>query len=312
MQRKVAILLSGLVAVLMVTCAVAFMASEDSDALIGNTTGMSLNINKAILYEEDGDDSIDLEITETPDGVSASDASWYFNDLDDGDDFVELSDETGSTTTVSVSLDGLGDLTQASVEVVASITVGNVTHTASAVIVVYPTPDTATTSFHFLIKIDSAAYTFVHENRLNANNSIPTVSLPAGQDEPAMSDFNTGVWITVNWSETDIDDIEDFTACAALEWYLTGHSWSHSIGSYGWIGQLLGLETYTGEDYYENNINMGSTYYYWAQYHLTNSGWDFNNETLDFITGVGSSYIALVFWESPPTMAVPSLPTNYP
>ena len=56
-------MLSGLVAILMVTCAVPFMASEDSDALIGNTTGMSLNINSAVLYEEDGTSSIQLSIS---------------------------------------------------------------------------------------------------------------------------------------------------------------------------------------------------------------------------------------------------------
>ena len=325
MKGKATILLSGLVAILMVTCAVPFMASEDSDALIGNTTGMSLNTDKAILYEDDGDYEIDLEITQTIGIDDEEDAYWYLNDLDDGTNFVQLSTTSGSSTTVSVTSLGQ-DVTQASVEVVACIDVVDannqpvidpntnqqVKHTASAVIVVYPNPDTATTSFHFFIKIDSSAYTYVHNNCLNMNGSTPTVSLPAGDDEPSMADLNAGVWITVNWSSAMGIDPEDFTACAALEWYLTEHAWSHSIGSYGWIGQLLGLETYMGDDVYDGDDYIGCYYYYWAQYHLTNSGWDFNNETLDFITGVGSSYIALVFWASPPTMDIPTLPANYP
>jgi hypothetical protein len=306
MNGKASILLSGLVAILMVTCAIPFMASEDSDALIGNTTGMSLNVSKAILYEEDGDDSIDLEITETPEGVSASAATWYFNDLNDGDDFVELSDYTGSTTTVSVSPDGLGNMAQASVEVVASITVGAVTHTASAVIVVYPSPDTPTTTFHFLIQIDSDAFDYVEANCVNQDQSTPCVD--TGMAAYDYDDFTDGVWITVTWNSNMGITFDDFTAYAALEWYLTTNGWPHDIGAYGWIGQLLGLETYEGPA-----VSGGNIWYYWAQYHLTNSGWDFNNETLDFITGVGSSYIALVFWASPPTMAPPQfLDPTYP
>jgi hypothetical protein len=41
MNGKASILLSGLVAILMVTCAIPFMASEDSDALTGNSPGMA-------------------------------------------------------------------------------------------------------------------------------------------------------------------------------------------------------------------------------------------------------------------------------
>ena len=122
MNGKTTILLSGLVAILMVTCAVPFMASEDSDALIGNTTGMSLNTDKAILYEEDGDYEIDLEITQTIGIDDEDDAYWYLNDLDDGTSFVQLSNSSGSSTTVSVTSLGQ-DVTQASVEVVACIDV---------------------------------------------------------------------------------------------------------------------------------------------------------------------------------------------
>lgn len=310
----------------MVTCAVPFMASEDSDALVGTTTGMSLNTDKAILYEDDGDYEIDLEITQTIGIDDEEDAYWYLNDLDDGINFVQLSTTSGSSTTVSVTSLGQ-DVTQASVEVVACIDVVDannqpvidpntnqqVKHTASAVIVVYPSPDTPTTTFHFFIQIDSDAFDYVEANCVNQDQSTPSVD--TGMAEYDYDDFTGGVWITVTWNSNMGITFDDFTAYAALEWYLTTNGWPHDIGAYGWIGQLLGLETYNGPEYINPDTGLpdGFYYYYWAQYHLTNDGWDFNNETLDFITGVGSSYIALVFWASPPTMAPPQfLDPTYP
>lgn len=278
MKGKATILLSGLVAILMVTCAVPFMASEDSDALVGTTTGMSLNTDKAILYEDDGDYEIDLEITQTIGIDDEEDAYWYLNDLDDGTNFVQLSTTCGSSTTVSVTSLGQ-DVTQASVEVVACIDVVDannqpvidpntnqqVKHTASAVIVVYPSPDTPTTSFHFFIKVDESAYEYVTENCYNLDSSTPELILPQGC---SMEALNSGFWITVNWCSAMGIDPEDFTACAALEWYLTCNGWSHSIGSYGWIGQLLGLETYTGDDVYDGDDYIGCYYYPTMTQHL--------------------------------------------
>ena len=39
------VILSGLVAILMVACVVPFATSDDSDAKVGNTADMSLNID---------------------------------------------------------------------------------------------------------------------------------------------------------------------------------------------------------------------------------------------------------------------------
>lgn len=63
----------------MVTCAVPFMASEDSDALIGNTTGMSLNTDSAVLYKTGGTSSIQLSISQYISGDNPSAAGWAFN-----------------------------------------------------------------------------------------------------------------------------------------------------------------------------------------------------------------------------------------
>ena len=308
MNGKASILLSGLVAILMVTCAVPFMASEDSDALIGNATGMSLNTNSAVLYENNGTSSIQLSITQYISGDNPNTANWYLHDIDDGTDFVELSTPTtGSSITVSVTELDYG-VEVASVEVVASIDVvdGNdqpvidpntneqVKHTASAVIVVYPSPSTSATTFHYYFKIDSNAYDYL------VNNSVITgATLPNGY---TMSQFNTGFWIAVTQEDTGLSDA-NFNALSALQWYLNYYGWSNNFSNYGWIQDLLGLDSYPGD---------GGVWYYWAQYHLTNDGWEFNNTTLQYITDVDSAYIGLIFWGSPDADTMPTPVPDFP
>lgn len=308
MNGKASILLSGLVAILMVTCAVPFMASEDSDALIGNTTGMSLNTNSAVLYEEDGTSSIQLSISQYISGDNPSTANWYLHDIDDGTDFVDLSVDTGSSTTVSViGLDSGVEV--ASVEVVASINVvdGNnqpvldpitneqVKHTASAVIVVYPSPSTTATTFHYYFKIDADAIDYlINDNQITSS----TLDLPTF---PQGCDIYDGFWVTVTKTQTGLSDA-NFNALTALQWYLNYYGWSNHFGNYGWIQDLLGLDSYSGD---------GGVWYYWAQYHLTNDGWEFNNTTLQYITDVDSAYIGMIFWGSPSAEDMPD-PVDFP
>lgn len=278
----------------MVTCAVPFMASEDSDALIGNTTGMSLNTDSAVLYKTGGTSSIQLSISQYISGDNPSAAAWSLNDLDDGTTFVQLSDTTGSSITVSVNANAT--ITDAmSVEVVAAIG----THHASAVIVVYPSPSTTTTVFHYYFKIDSAAYDDVYNAGLIETQSGEAI-LPSGYD---MSDFNTGFWVTV---DNSIAQLSTFNALTALQWYLNTNGWSNHFSNYGWIEDLLGLDSYPGD---------GGVWYYWAQYHATGNGtaaeWAFNNTTLEFITTAGESYIGMIFWGSPDAEHAPDFP-GYP
>lgn len=295
MKGKITILLSGLVAILMVTCAVPFMASEDSDALTGNTTGMSLNTNSAVLYKTGGTSSIQLSISQYISGDNPSAATWSLNDLDDGTTFVQLSGSPGSSITVSVNPNAtINDAM--SVEVVASIG----THHASAVIVAYPSPSTTTTVFHYYFKIDSAAYEDVYNAGLIQTQSGEAI-LPSGY---SMSTFNTGFWVTV---DNSVAQLSTFNALTALQWYLNTNGWSNHFSNYGWIEDLLGLDSYPGSD---------GVWYYWAQYHATGNestaAWAFNDTTLEFITTAGESYIGLIFWGSPDANTMPTPFPGYP
>lgn len=293
----------------MVTCAVPFMVSKDSDALIGNTTGMSLNTNSAVLYENNGTSSIQLSITQYISGDNPAAAHWYLHDIDDGTDFVELSTPTtGSSITVSVTELDYG-VEVASVEVVASIDVvdGNdqpvidpnthqqVKHTASAVIVVYPSPSTTATTFHYYFKIDADAIDYlINDNQITSS----TLDLPTF---PQGCDIYDGFWVTVTKTQTGLSDA-NFNALTALQWYLNYYGWSNHFGNNGWIQDLLGLDSYPGD---------GGVWYYWAQYHLTNDGWEFNNTTLQYITDVDSAYIGMIFWGSPSAEYMPD-PVDFP
>lgn len=295
MNGKASILLSGLVAILMVTCAIPFMASEDSDALTGNSPGMALNKDRAVIYTTGTPTSVDLWIASTPTGVSPSCAAWTLKDLDDGTTFVSLTNNNDETYTVAA-----GTLPQnktvATVEVVVTITVGNTTYTASAIIVVYLSASTPATSFHYYFKIDSTAYNYLVDNYI-----ISGATLPSGR---TMSDFNTGFWVTVTQTQTGLSDA-NFNALTALQWYFAQNGWSNHFSNYGWIEDLLGLESYPGS---------GGVWYYWAQYHAVSGspdGWAFNNTTLEFITTAGESYIGMIFWGSPDANSMPSFP-GYP
>lgn len=279
----------------MVTCAIPFMASEDSDALTGNSPGMALNKDSAVIYTTGTPTSVDLWIASTPTGVSSSGAVWTLHDLDDGTTFVSLTNNNDGTYTVAAGTLPQGK-TVATIEIVVTITVGNTTYTASAVIVVYLSASTPATSFHYYFKIDSTAY-----NYLVNNDIIDGATLPSGR---TMSDFNTGFWVTVTQTQTGLSDA-NFNALTALQWYFTQNGWSNHFSNYGWIEDLLGLESYPGS---------GGVWYYWAQYHAVSGSpdaWAFNNTTLEFITTAGESYIGMIFWGSPDASSMPSFP-GYP
>ena len=313
MQRKAAILLSGLVAVLMVTCAIPFMASEDSDALTGNSN-LSLDKTSAIIFVSgttaEKKCTFTVDLTNAPAGTTASDVRWKLSAIGDGSTLVSFSSlgnvytKTGGVSATVYSKTG----NTGSIEVVAYIN-GTTDYYASAVVVVKQSVSTTADEFHFYFKIDSTAYTYVHTNCYNADGNHPVLDLPSGYQD---SQFYNGFWITVTQTQTGLSDA-NFNANSALQWYLNANSWSNDFGYYGWINSLLGLESYQGDPMYDQNNNyIGDYWYYWGQYTLTNSGWTFNNTTLDFITEEGSSYIGLIFWASPPTMDVPTPAPDFP
>lgn len=285
------VILTGLVAILMVACVVPFATSDDSDALIGNSSDMSLNTNSAIIYVTGGTTSVDLTITAVPTGYNASSATWARNDIGDGIDAVALSATGGSTITVTAN--DLNGSSVKSVEVVATIMVVDedteeeVAHTASAVIVVYPSPSTTATSFHYYVKIDQSA--------IPAGVSPQTTGFT---DNHTISDFYNGFWIEVKQSQFNGTD---WNAMTAFQWYCNTYGWNCSASG-GWISTILNLGTYSGDN---------GVWNYWAQYHAVGNSWAFNNTTMNYMTSASDSYIGLIFWGSPDANTMPDFP-GYP
>lgn len=293
MNGKTTILLSGLVAILMVTCAVPFMASEDSDALTQDSN-MALNSDRAVIYVTSGSDHSFTFTAATTDGNTGS-IAWKLNDIGDGSNNVSFDDST-STYTASGSSATVYGKVAGSIEVEAYVVGDEANHCASAVVVVYPSPSTTTSVFHFFFQIDATAIDdLIEAELLDDEPVIPT--LPTG------CDIYDGFWVTV---DNAVANLSNFNALTALQWYLTTNGWDNHFSNYGWIEDLLGLESYPGD---------GGVWYYWAQYHATGNGssatWAFNNTTLEFITTAGESYIGMIFWGSPDANTMPDFP-GYP
>ena len=307
MKGKVTILLSGLVAVLMVTCAVPFMASEDSDALTGNSN-LNLNATSAVLYvnSNSSNHSFTFTVEDAPTGTQASAIQWSLVDLEDGLAIASFSDLTAQTTQnggFSATVYGKSvatGKTASSIEVVATI---DSTHYASAVVVVYPSESTTATTFHYYFQIDADAIDYLIDDSQIEYDDILFPNLPQGYD------LFDGFWVDVSLAETGLTAAQ-FNALSALQWYLDENYWDNDIGYYGWINTLLGLGSYMGPANGDGNV-----WYYWAQYHAVGNGdnesWEFNNTTLEFITTVGESYIGMIFWGSPDANSAPDFP-GYP
>lgn len=277
------VILTGLVAILMVACVVPFATSDDSDAKVGNTADMSLNIDSYVLYIVGTPNSVDLSVSTMPSSASLSNVNWYLNDLDDGIDCVSLDVNADySATVTAVDLDGANVKT---VEVVAEL--GN-SH-ASAIIVVYPSPGTTATTFHYYLKVDTSAIPSGVTPQTTFNSNCPIT----------YSQITSGVWIEVKQSSYTGSD--PWNAMSAFQWYCDTYGIS-CTASGGWINDILNLGTYSG-----NN----GVWYYWAQYHADNNAWAFNNTTMTYITTVDSSYIGLIFWGSPNASTMPTFP-GYP
>lgn len=303
MKGRTAILFSGLVAILMVTCTVPFMASEDSDALTGNSH-ISLNYDSAVIYVSGTGHSFTftVDLANAPTGTTGSNVVWTLNTIGTPTAQVSFSAYNQSAITTTGVSATVYAVSTGSIEVVA--TLNNATgYYASAVVVVKQSASASADEFNFYFQIDRSAYNYVVANCQNMNGTTPDAVLP---NNIQMNAFNTGFWVKVKQCDTGLSDA-DFNAQSALMYYLNTNSWSKDIGAYGWINSLLGLESYMGPA-----VDGGNIWYYWAQYTLTNTGWTFNNTTMEFITEQGSSYIGLIFWGSPPSMAVPTPAPAYP
>ncbi len=262
------IVIAGIVTILMILCVIPVSSSEQSEALTGNSDGMSLNVDSAVIYTSGSPTSVELSLDSVPTGVDADEASWSFVKIGDGDDFVSFEDGICKGSSVVVCAGDIGSSSVKSVEVVAQIG----TLHASAVIVVYPSPSTTATTFHYYIKIDQSA-------------------IPAGvtaqstfTDGHTIQDFYNGFWIEVKQSQ--YTGTGSWNAMNAFQWYCDQHNWNCSASSSGWIDTILNLGTYQGS---------GSVWIYWSQFHAEGNSWVFNNTTMGYITSVSESYIGLLF-----------------
>jgi len=294
MNGKITILLSGLVAILMVTCAVPFMASEDSDALTQDSN-MALNSDRAIIYIAAGSDHSFTFTAETTDGNTGS-IAWKLNAIGDGSNNVSFSD-TENTYTASGSSATVYGKVKGSIEVEAYVVGDEANHRASAVVVVLDSASATTDVFYFYFKVqdDNNHVTNGYVNQYG-NTTI----------KGALSTWNGGFWVKVTAAEVAEDHPSwSFNAKTALDYIIENNSgWAISYSNYGWINTFMGLGTYSA----------GTTYYYWAQYHCAagDGSWAFNNTTLEFITTQDHAYIGMVFWGSPNASTMPTLPSTLP
>ncbi len=292
-----------MVAIMMVTMTVSFNASDDNDALTPSSN-LELNEGSTVIYVASGTNhstTYSVKTSTIPAGYSGADVSWRLVDLDDGN-CISFSDTAGVFVATGGSVTVYGR-SVGSVELIAEIVDGDLEedYIVSVVVVVFSSPTANATKFHFFFQIDPAGYAYaVQYARAHGDlqDDEELIVLPANK---TMADFETGFWVTVDQSSVS----GTFNALTALQWYLGQNSWSNNIFASGWIQDLLGLDTYPGDD---------GKYYYWAQYHAVpdtsekGGQWAFNNTTLSYITSVDSSYIGLIFWGSPDSFTMPDFP----
>ena len=148
---------AGLVAVLMVACTVPFFASEETDALTGHGTHMSLNTDRASLFLSQGQTSEQFTVTvdSYPAGKSVSDLKWKLNDLNDGNcvsfDAAGTSFTESGTNVVTVYAKSTGTV---EIEVyIENYDTQALGYYDSAVIYVRNSPGTHATEFNFFFQI---------------------------------------------------------------------------------------------------------------------------------------------------------------
>ena len=296
-------LFAGFVVIMMmVTVAVPFMASEESDALTPDCN-MALNSDRAVVYVNSTTDHyFTFTATVTDEAlISQADFRWKLNPLGDGSQNVSFTDDDNNLT---YTASGVTTVTvygkiAGSIEIEAYINGDEIHHRASAVIVVYNSPGTPADEFHFWFQV----YNDPNDKTPVANGYVNQYGNDDIKDNLAA--WNAGFWISVTAAEVAaIHPTWSFNAKTALDYIVEQEGFDITYSTYGWIESFMGLGTYAS----------GTTYYYWAQYHnATCSGsWAFNNETLEFITTQDHSYIGMIFWGSPNSSSTPPFPVTSP
>ena len=312
---------AGLVAVLMVACTVPFFASEETDALTGHGTHMSLNTDRASLFLSQGQTSEQFTVTvdSYPAGKSVSDLKWKLNDLNDGNcvsfDAAGTTFTASGTNVVTVYAKSAGTV---EIEVyIENYDTQALGYYDSAVIYVRTSPGTHATEFNFFFQIynpetgTASQYHDDIEDYLYANLALPSGYYYNDPDAPATNDLAVGFWMNVTYAEMHAADstftLDQFNALTALQ-YLLDVEGSNEWGLYtpygdGWIDSFLGL----------NYIDPGDgTYIYWAQYHAVGDHWVFNNAVLDYLDTEECCDIGLIFCASLSASYTPPFPATEP
>lgn len=278
---------SVILAITLVMVSAPLFAPDDSDALV-RESNMALDSDSAVIYVAAGDNH-SATFTASITGSATGTISWKLNNLGDGTNVISFSDTTTETTATGNSVTVYGK-SVGSIEVEAYLAGNETNYHVSAVVLVRSAATAAATEFYFWFQVyGDTASTYVDTY---GNAEIKTNDAWA-----------SGFWVHVTQAEVQEWDssVTEFNAMVALNYiYSTHDGWQLSFSNYGWINTFMGLGTYSS----------GSTYYYWAQYHLDSNGaWAFNNSTLGFIDTQDHAYIGLIFWGSPSSSDVPPSPS---
>lgn len=210
----------------MVSIAVPFAASEDSDALV-RAQNMSLNFDSAVLYVAPGENhAFTFVASFTDDSVNV--VSWKLNDFDDGVDVVSFSDSDTVTTAVGDSVTVYGKKI-GSIEVEAYVEGNESNYCVSAVVLVRDAPTATATEFNFWFQVygsDACNYVWTHSKNYEILYNDKWID---------------GFWIRVTQSEVQsMDPTKTFNARTALEYIASmHHDWEVYFTEYGWIETFM-------------------------------------------------------------------------
>lgn len=289
-------ILTAVVTIMAIICAVPLVGSEDSIALTGDRN-LSLNAQHVNLYTDTtGPNSFDFTVDMSECTSSATSVVWSMNSIGSPQATVSFSNVTGTSVTVTAT--GVG-----SIEILATADANNY---ASAVVVVQNSLNDSATEFSFYIKVDTSASDYTSSLILPSNITL--------------SQLNAGFWLTVTQAQvvakmgsgTTFNALNAFKCAVIMQNEIindmefdegvTPIYWTYDVSDYGWFNTFLGLGTYSGND---------GAWVYWAQYHGVQDttgawSWSFNNYGFYDITTVEYEYIGMIFWPSPANMSVPT------
>ena len=260
--------------------------TDESSALTDDNV-LSLNSKDCLIYcNSTTDNSFVFTVSNIPDGYTASNITWSFNNIGDGIGIASFSPDSSVSTVSGTATVTVYAEAEGSVEVLAKI--NGTELVASAVAVVFQNAGVTATEFHYFIQFDST----LPDSYLSQMTDLSTSEI---------NKIIAGAWYTVSSTEV----VGAFNAWTAFEKLCSREGWELNGSSNGWINTFHNLSTYPGED---------GSYIYWAQYHrVSNSdssgySWAFNNTTMSYMTSVDQSYIGLFFWASPSSGDVPTYP----